>query len=294
MDLIGNTPMVRIKNLGKVELFAKLEGFNPGGSIKDRIALAMLEKAEKNGSLTVNKTIIEASSGNTGIALAMLGAAKGYQVEIVMPENASAERIAILRAYGANVVLTSKEHGVDGAIAEAKKRVESEPNRYFLPDQYSNDANPLAHYQKTAKEIYRQIDGKLDYFVATIGTGGTVTGTGKALKELIPSLKVIAIQPMPVHKIQGLKNLSVSLVPKVYSGDKLDETIYVSDEDAFRSSRELAKQHGLLVGMSSGAAYYGALRIAERIGSGRIATILPDRGERYLSTDLYKGGESTV
>jgi cysteine synthase B len=281
--------MVSVRNWEnkKVEIFAKLEGFNPGGSIKDRIGKAMLEEAERNGDLAWDKIILEASSGNTGIALAMIGAVKGYRVTIVIPENASIERLQILKAYGAEVIFTDKSFGVDGSITKVKELLRANPEKYFSPDQYSNVHNPRSHYETTARELIWQMGGKFDYFVAGVGTGGTVTGIGRALKEMVPGVRVIAVQPQRNHKVQGLKNLEESIVPKVYSSNYVDETIIVNNEDAFSSARRLASEQGLLVGMSSGAAMYGALQVSKRMNGGRIAAIFPDRGDRYLSTGLF-------
>lgn len=271
----------------KIEIYAKLEGVNPGGSIKDRIALSMIENAERSGKLTKDKILLEASSGNTGIAIAMIGAIKGYSVKIVLPESVSIERIKMLRAYDAEIVLTKRELGIDGAILQVKSMLKNNPGRHFSLDQYSNEHNPLVHYEKTAKEILGQMEHNLDYFVAGVGTGGTVTGIGKALKEALPNVKIIAVQPQKNHKIQGLKNLEESLIPKVYSKKHIDRTIVVRNEDAFSTARWLASNQGLLVGMSSGAAMYAGLEIASSIKSGRIGIIFPDRGEKYLSTELF-------
>ncbi|VVC02572.1 Threonine synthase [Candidatus Bilamarchaeum dharawalense] len=281
--------MVKINRMNEnenVELYAKLEGWNPGGSVKDRPVLKMIEEAEKK-NLLFEKTIIEATSGNTGIALAMIGAVKGYHVEIIMPENASVERRKTIAAFGAKIILTPAKEGIDGAIRLANEKALKNPESYFLPDQYSNDNNPLAHYAQTAEEIWDQTDGKIDVFVAGIGTGGTVMGVGKALKEKNPKIEVIAAEPEPDHKIQGLKNMKTTMVPKIFRREKVDRTIYVNDSDSFQTARTLAKKEGIFVGISSGAAMWTAIQIANEKKKGRVVALLPDRGERYLSTDLF-------
>ncbi|MFH1520592.1 MAG: cysteine synthase family protein [Candidatus Micrarchaeota archaeon] len=246
-----------------VELYVKLEGWNPGGSIKDRPAQMMIEAAEKL-DLIKNRIIIEASSGNTGIALAMIGAVKGYQVEIIMPENASIERRKTMAAYGARIVLTSAGQGIDGSIKLAIEKAEKNPEKYFLPDQYSNENNPLAHYAQTANEIWGQTNSQITAFVGGIGTGGTVMGVGKLLKEKNQSIKIIGAEPHPNHKIQGLKNMETSLVPKIFNRKKLDEVVYVTDEDAFQTAKDLAKKEGILVGISSGASMWAAMQVAKK------------------------------
>jgi len=291
LNAIGNTPIVELTNLNSnsnVRIFGKLEGCNPGGSVKDRSALYMILKAEESGILTHNKIILEPTSGNTGIALAMIGAAKGYQVTLVMPECVSIERQRILEAYGANVILTPGCNGTDGAILKAYEIVNNEPKRYFMPNQFENENNVLAHYKTTGPEIYSQTNKEIDIFVAGIGTTGTIMGVGKYLKEKKPSIKIIGIEPTKGHAIQGLKNMEESIVPKIYNPKRLDEKIIIGDAEAFETTRQLATKEGIFVGMSSGAAVAGALKIAGRINSGTIVTILPDRGDRYLSTKLFK------
>jgi cysteine synthase B len=291
LNAIGNTPLAELINLNNnpnVRIFGKLEGCNPGGSVKDRSALYMILKAEESGILNHNKIILEPTSGNTGIALAMIGAAKGYQVTLIMPECVSIERQRILEAYGANVILTPGCNGTDGAILKAYEIVNKEPKRYFMPNQFENENNILAHYQTTGPEIYSQTKGEIDIFVAGMGTTGTIMGVGKYLKEQKPSIKIVGIEPTMGHAIQGLKNMEESIVPKIYNPKILDEKIIIGDAEAFETTRQLAIKEGIFVGMSSGAAVAGALKIAGRINSGTIVTILPDRGDRYLSTKLFK------
>ena len=288
---ICNTPLVQLRQIysdSPVQILAKLEGNNPGGSIKDRTAYAMIEKAEQAGDLVPGKTIIEPTSGNTGIAIAMIGAVKGYQVKLFMPECVSVERRLILEAYGAEAVLTPAAEGVDGAIRRAHEALEAEPERYYMPNQFDNPANTLAHYETTGPEIYRQADGHIDVFIAGMGTTGTLIGTGRYLKEKIPGLRVIGVEPTVGHAIQGLKNLTESRVPGIYDPTGFDEKITVEDNDAFDMSRCLAMREGIFTGMSSGAAVAGALKIAQTMKSGTIVTILPDRGDRYLSTTLFR------
>ena len=290
LSTIGNTPMVKINNLIKkpgVEIFAKLEGFNPTGSIKDRIALKMIEQAEAEGKLQKGKTIIEATSGNTGIALAMIGRVKGYNVEIVMSSAVSIERQKMIKAFGGNVVLTDSTKGTDGAIIECKKRVAENPDKYFNPDQFSNVYNKLAHYKTTAEEIWRQADGNITHFVSALGTSGTIMGIGMGLKENDPRIKVVEAQPVKGHYIQGLKNMEEAIVPSIYDPSFIDEHIMIDTEEAFAVCRRIVSEEGLFVGMSSGAAMLAALKIAERIDKGRIVVIFPDRGEKYLSTTLF-------
>jgi cysteinyl-tRNA synthetase len=297
LELIGHTPMVPIRRLRLpgperplrpgVEVFAKLEGCNPGGSIKDRIALSMIEAAERSQALTPAKTILEATSGNTGIGLALVAAVKGYKLLLTMSEAVSIERRKILAAYGAEFLLTDGSLGTDGAIERAYDLADREKERYFLTDQYNNEANPLAHYQSTAPEIWDQTEGRITHFVATMGTTGTLMGCSRRLKELKPSVRVIAVEPYLGHKIQGLKSLKEAYVPGIFAKQLVDEKVNVADEDAFETTRRAAKQEGLLVGMSSGAALYAALDLAARLDEGVVAVILPDFGERYLSTNLF-------
>jgi cysteine synthase B len=291
LDLIGGTPMVRIERLcpnPKVTLLAKLEGFNPTGSIKDRIALRMIEQAEHEGTLTRERTILEPTSGNTGIALAMIGAVKGYAVEIVMSQAVSVERRKMIAAFGAQVTLTDPKLGTDGAIMKARELVREMPAKYFMPDQFSNHYNQLAHYLGTAQEILQQTGGKLDYFVSSLGTSGTLMGVGLALKENIPHVKIVSAHPVRGHYIQGLKNLEEAIVPAIYDPAKIDRHIMVESEDAFELARRIARDEGIFAGMSSGAALYAAGKLASEIDSGTIVTIFPDRGEKYLSTELFR------
>lgn len=298
LELIGNTPIVRINKLNpnpKVNIFAKLEGQNPGGSIKDRIALKMLEEAEKAGKLKKDKTIIEATSGNTGIALAMIGAVKGYAVEIVMSDAVSVERRKMIAAFGAKITLTDGKMGTDGAIKKTRELVAKFPEKYYYPDQFSNNNNILAHYETTAVEIWEQMKGQIDYFVAAIGTSGTLMGVGKFLKQMNPAIKIVSAEPVKGHYIQGLKNMEEAIVPAIYDRDHLDDIVMVETEDAYNLARQAAKNEGIFCGMSSGAAIYASLEIAKKISrsasggkSGNIVTIFPDRGEKYLSTKLFE------
>jgi cysteine synthase B len=290
LQTIGDTPLVKVNRLNpnnNVTITAKLEGFNPSGSIKDRIALRMIEQAEAEGSLAEGITIIEPTSGNTGIGLAMIGAIKGYKVEIVMSSAVSVERIKMIRAYGATVTLTDAKLGTDGAIMKARELVGLYPDRYFMPDQFSNKYNNIAHYKTTGEEIWKQANGKIDYFVSAIGTSGTIMGVGKALKENNPGIKIVCAHPVKGHYIQGLKNMEEAIVPSIYDPSKIDETIMVETDVAYRMAREIIRTEGIFVGMSSGAAMYAALKVAGKIKSGKIVVIFPDRGEKYLSTDLF-------
>lgn len=291
LSAIGNTPLMELSKINgnpKIKIFGKFEGANPGGSVKDRPAYYMLQKAEESKELTKDKTILEPTSGNTGIGLAMIAAAKGYNVKLFMPECVSTERQYILRAYGAEVILTPAKEGTDGAIKRAHRTVNEEPEKYYMPNQFDNYNNFLAHYETTGPEIFNQTNGEVDVFVAGIGTTGTVMGAGRYLKERKPPIKVIGVEPVMGHTIQGLKNMQESIVPKLYKQEELDEKIAVNDGEAFEMTRHLVVKEGLFVGMSSGAAVCGALKIAKNITSGVIVVILPDRGERYLSTTLFR------
>lgn len=290
LQAIGNTPIVRINTLNpnkKVDICAKLEGSNPTGSIKDRIALKMIEQAEAKGVLYKGKTIIEPTSGNTGIGLAMIGAIKGYDVEIVLSEAVSIERRKMILAFGAKVTLTDAKLGTDGAILRARELVRENPDKYFMPDQFSNEYNKMAHYKTTAEEIWKQTNGNIDYFVSSLGTSGTIMGVGKALKECNPRIKIVEAHPVKGHYIQGLKNMEEAIVPSIYDRSQIDETIMVETRAAFEMARQIAKQEGIFVGMSSGAALFAAIEIAKKVNSGRIVVIFPDRGEKYLSTELF-------
>lgn len=291
LDAIGNTPLVELTHFNenpKVKIYGKLEGSNPGGSVKDRPAYYMIKKAEESGALTKEKIILEPTSGNTGIALAMIGAAKGYQVKLVMPDCVSLERRRILEAYGGEVILTPGEEGTDGAIRRADQILNNEPDKYYMPDQFANKNNVLVHYETTGPEIFSQTDGEIDVFIAGLGTTGTIMGVGKYLKEKKPKVKIIGIEPKKGHKIQGLKNMDESIVPNIYNPTALDEKIIIEDEEAFQTARLLATKEGLFTGMSSGAVIAGALWIAKEMDYGTIVGILPDRGDRYLSTTLFR------
>ena len=292
LSAIGNTPLVELTNLNgklpKVRIFGKLEGTNPGGSVKDRPAHYMIKKAEESGTLTREKIIIEPTSGNTGIALAMIGAAKGYRVRLFMPECVSTERHMILSAFGAQVVLTPAREGTDGAIRRAHQLLAEEPDKHYMPNQFENANNVLAHYETTGPEVFSQTNGEIDVLVAGMGTTGTLMGAGKFLKERKPGVRIVGVEPTIGHTIQGLKNMRESIVPKLYNPRQLDDKIVVEDGEAFEMTRLLITREGLLVGMSSGAAVAGALRIAHEMDSGTIVVILPDRGERYLSTTLFR------
>jgi S-sulfo-L-cysteine synthase (O-acetyl-L-serine-dependent) len=291
LQTIGNTPLVRINRLNPnkhAEIYAKIEGANPTGSIKDRIALKMVEQAEAEGVLSKGKTIIEPTSGNTGIGLAMIGAVKGYRVEIVMSRAVSPERVKMIKSFGARVTLTGAGLGTDGAIMKARELVKKNPGRYFMPDQFSNRYNKMAHYKTTAQEIWKQVNGKMDYFVSSIGTSGTIMGVGRALKENDPRIKIVEAHPVKGHYIQGLKNMEEAIVPSIYDPSLIDETVMVETEQAFATARQIVEKEGIFVGMSSGAAMYAAIQVAKKIKKGRIVVIFPDRGEKYLSTKLFK------
>ncbi|MCK4539624.1 cysteine synthase A [Candidatus Parcubacteria bacterium] len=290
LQTIGNTPLVKINKLNDkndVNIYAKIEGRNPSGSIKDRIALKMIEKAEASGKLDKNKIIIEATSGNTGISLAMIGAVKGYKIEIVMSEAVSVERQKMIKAFGADIILTPKEKGTDGAIIKARELIKRNPEKYYHTDQFSNDANAAAHYETTAQEIWRQTGGDIDYFVAAIGTSGTLMGVGEYLKKYNPKVKIVSAEPKRGHYIQGLKNMEEAIVPAIYDKSKLDGIIIIDTDEAYEMSRQIIKNEGIFVGMSSGAAMLASLKVAEKITKGNIVTIFPDRGEKYLSTSLF-------
>ncbi|MCL1885999.1 MAG: cysteine synthase family protein [Dehalococcoidia bacterium] len=290
LDTIGNTPLVRINSLCKkvgVKIYAKVEGCNPTGSIKDRIALKMIEQAELAGTLKRGMNIIEATSGNTGIGLAMIGAVKGYAVTIVMSEAVSMERKRMIAAFGAKVVLTPAENGTDGAIMKARSMIEQNKELYFNPNQFSNEYNKIAHYKTTAEEIWQQSEGKVTHFVSSIGTSGTLIGVGMGLKERNPNIKVIEAQPVKGHYIQGLKNMEEAIVPEIYDISIIDRSIMIETEDAFAMTRRIILEEGIFVGMSSGAAMLAALEVASDIEEGLIAAVFPDRGEKYLSTALF-------
>jgi len=291
-SLVGHTPLIRVRLFEKefpaVEVYAKAEWFNPGGSVKDRAALSMIEDGERRGALTRDKTIIDSTSGNTGIAYALIGAAKGYRVKLVMPGNVSVERKALVTAYGAEIVYSDAGEGSDGAIRLVRELVADDPDLYFYPDQYSNPANPRAHYEGTALEILEQTSGRLTHFVAGLGTTGTFVGAARRLKEHDPTIRTIAVQPEDsFHGLEGLKHLPTAIVPRIWSADLADEVWGCPTEPAYDLAREVARTEGLLVGHSSGAALWAVRRLAGTIGHGVVVTVFPDSGDRYLSTGLY-------
>jgi cysteinyl-tRNA synthetase len=291
LALIGNTPLVRFQRIcpnPEVEIWAKLECTNPGGSVKDRIAKSMIEAAEASGDLTHDEVILEATSGNTGIGLALVGSVKGYKVLLAMSESVSQERCQILAALGADFVRTPAKLGTDGAIEAVYRLQRREPGKYFIPDQYNNPANPLAHYNGTALEVWEQTEGRVTHLVATMGTSGTLMGMSRRLKELKPEIRIIGVEPYLGHKIQGLKNMKEAYRPGIFNRKHLDEKVNIKDEDAYETARLLAREEGLFVGMSSGAAAYVALQTARELPRGVIVVILPDGGERYLSTTLFR------
>lgn len=299
-DLIGKTPLVRLHNIEKeyglkAEILAKLEYLNPAGSVKDRVAKAMIEDAERSGALKPDSVIIEPTSGNTGIGLCLMAAVKGYRIIIVMPETMSVERRQLMKAYGAELILTDGEKGMSGAIERAEQLSRENPNS-FIPGQFVNPANPEAHYNTTGPEIFEDTDGEVDFFVAGIGTGGTITGTGRYLKEKIPDIKIVGLEPASsavltggkagAHKLQGI---GAGFVPEVLDTSVYDEVIPVKNEAAFEAGRVIAKREGVLVGISSGAALFAAIELAKRPENAgkRIVVLLPDTGDRYLSTELF-------
>jgi len=293
LEAIGNTPLVKIKNINpnpKVRIYAKLEGFNPTGSIKDRIAVKMIEQAEQSEALKKDMIIIEPTSGNTGISLAMIGTIKGYKVHIVMSSAVSIERRNMIKAFGAEIILTDAELGTDGAIIKCRELIAENPGMYFNPNQFSNEYNKIAHYSTTAQEIWDQTDGKLTHFVSALGTSGTIMGIGLKLKELNPAIKVIEAHPEKGHYIQGLKNMDEAIVPELYDVSQIDESVMIDTQDAYEMARRIVIEEGIFVGMSSGAAMIAAAEVAKSIDSGFIVTIFADRGEKYLSTDLFKLG----
>src|SRR5215831_4592706 len=296
LDLIGNSPLLQIIRLTAgllgpdVRLYAKLEGFNPGGSVKDRAARKMIEVALARGDLRPGKTILDSSSGNTGIALAMVGSVLGYPVEIVIPGNVSRERKRIIQAFGAKPLYSDPMEGSDGAILLARKLIASSPDRYFKPDQYNNEANAVAHFEGTGPEIWRQTGGRVTHFLAAIGTGGTIMGTGRYLKSRNPDIKVIAVEPDDaMHGLEGLKHMASSIVPGIYHESELDDKIQVSTDDAYEMVYGLGQLEGILVGQSSGAAMVAALKLARSLRQGCVVTVFPDFGDKYLSTNLWIG-----
>lgn len=290
MQTVGHTPMVRINRLNpnpRVNIFAKLEGFNPTGSIKDRIAVKMIEDAEERGLLRKGMTIIEPTSGNTGIGLAAIGVVKGYDVEIVMSAGVSEERRTIIRSYGARVTLTPAEEGTDGAIRLARRLVSENPEKYYSPDQFRNAANHCAHYEKTALEIWEQTEGKVDYLVCALGTSGTIMGLSRFMRALKPDIRVVCAHPVRGHYIQGLKNMEEAIVPAIYDPSRIDIQEMIDSEEAIDMARRLIAREGIFAGMSSGAAMLAAARTAARIDRGNIVVVFPDRAEKYLSTPMF-------
>jgi cysteine synthase len=293
LETIGNTPLVRIRRMNPepgAVILAKLEGFNPMGSVKERIALRIVEEAERRGELKPGMTLLESSSGNTGIGLAMVGSVKGYPVVITMAQKVSVERRQILRALGAEIVFTSKDGGSDEAWDLADRLHADHPGRYFRVGQYVNPDNARAHYEGTAEEIWLQSGGRIDWLVLTLGTCGTLVGMARRLKERNPRLKVVSVEPQECHTQQGLRNMTESRVPEIMDWGLVDERVTVADGDAYRTARDLARLEGIFAGISSGTVMHAALQIARRIRTGHIVTLLPDRGEKYLSTSLYPKG----
>ncbi len=297
LELIGSTPLVKLNRIvddSMSDIYAKLESFNPGGSIKDRICLSMIEDAEKRGILKPGTTIIEPTSGNTGIGLAMVAAVKGFKLILTMPETMSLERVYILESYGAKVILTPGMDGMIGAVKEAEELVKQTPDS-FMPHQFENPANPEIHRKTTAQEILKSLDGRLDALVAGVGTGGTITGVGEALKSSDPNIKIVAVEPADSAVISGgkagphnIQGIGAGFIPKVLKVDIIDRVITVTDEDAYSLSERLAREEGLFVGISAGAAAYAALNIAQEMGKGKtVVVILPDTGERYFSTQQH-------
>lgn len=295
LDLIGDTPLLELRKITEgispgVRIFAKLEGFNPGGSVKDRAAWRMVRDGIESGKLAKGKTILDSTSGNTGIALAMVGAVLGYPVELVMPSNVSAERKRIIGAFGAKVILSDPLEGSDGAIRLCRKILEQNPQRYFKPDQYFNPMNAQAHYETTGPEIYRQTRGEITHFIAGIGTGGTIMGVGRYLRERNPRIRVIAVEPDDaLHGLEGLKHMASSIVPGIYHEEELDNKVPVATEAAYAMVYGVSQEEGILVGQSSGAAMHATLEVARRLTSGTLVTLFPDFGDKYLTTNLWLG-----
>ncbi|MGH2398442.1 MAG: pyridoxal-phosphate dependent enzyme [bacterium] len=298
LDRIGNTPLLRLQRVaaglpGTVELYVKAEWFNPGGSVKDRSVRRIIEDAERDGRLTRDRVILDSSSGNAGIAYAMIGAAKGYRVRLVVPENVSEERKHILRAFGVEVEYSSPLEGSDGAIMRAREIADTEPRRYFFADQYNNPSNVRAHYETTGPEVFEQTGRRVTHFVAGLGTSGTVTGAGRRLRELKPDVQIIAVEPdSGIHGIEGLKHMGTAIVPGIYDRTAHDLKVSVRTEAAYAMARRLAAEEGLLVGQSTGAAVVGALAIANTLAAGVVVAIGPDSGDRYLSTMMWDGRTS--
>jgi len=297
---IGNTPLLRLDNIAelneispKVELYAKAEWFNPSGSVKDRAALYMVCDGESRGLLVPGKTILDASSGNTGIALAMIGAAEGYRVRICLPATAGAERKRLLRLFGADVIETPAALGIDGAIVEARRLYALDPERYFYPDQYNNPANWQAHFYGTGPEIWQQTSRRVTHFVAVVGTGGTFTGTARRLKQYDPSIEVVEVQPdSPFHGLEGMKHMASAIVPGIYDPDLADLRIGINTEEAQAMARTLGRHGGILAGPSGGAAVLAAVQVAQKLSEGVVVTVLPDGGSRYLGDAFWDEGEA--
>lgn len=293
LQQIGNTPLLQLQRVTKglcpgVEVYAKAEWFNPGGSVKDRPALRMIEQAERRGELTPGKIIIDATSGNTGIGYSLVGAAKGYRVVLVMPENVTTERKQLARAYGAEIIFSDPLEGPDGAIRLVREMVKTHPRRYFYPNQYDNDDNWQAHYYGTANEIWRQTKGRITHFVAGIGTSGTFMGNGRRLKELNPDIQIITVEPEDeLQGIEGLKHMATSIVPKIYDASLKDGSVTIEAEQSYEMARRLVREEGLFVGFSAGAAVHGALEVARALEHGVVVTVLPDGGAKYVSLGLY-------
>lgn len=295
LDLIGNTPLLKLQHLNenpRVEIYAKAEWANPGGSVKDRPALKMILEGERTGALTREKTIIDATSGNTGIAYAMIGAALGYRVKLCLPKNASHERKTMMRAYGAELVLTDPLSGSDGAIREVRRIVAENPDLYFYPDQYNNPANWQAHYETTGVEIYEQTEGRVTHFIAGLGTSGTFMGAGRRLRELRPTVRLISMEPdSPFHGLEGLKHMETAIVPGIFDPVLADERVEISTEDAYDTARRLAREEGWFVGISAAANILAALKTARELDEGVVVTVLCDGGVKYLSDPFWGDDE---
>lgn len=298
IERIGNTPLLRLARIASdfpnIELLGKAEWLNPGGSVKDRAASNIVAQARASGKLGPGKTLLDSTSGNTGIAFAMIGAALGFPVTLCMPDNVSVERKRIVHAYGAKVIFTDPAEGSDGAIRKVRELYAAEPDRYFYADQYSNDANWQAHYHGTANEIWQQTDGRVTHFVAMMGTSGTFVGTSRRLKELNPNVRCVSLQPdSPFHGIEGAKHMETSIIPKIYDATIADEALGIATEDAYKMAIRMAREEGLLVGISAGAAVAGCLQIAQRLKKSDravLVTILPDSGDKYLSERFWEEG----
>lgn len=295
LQLIGNTPLLELQRVRDgvpdvVRLFGKIEGFNPGGSVKDRPALRMIQEGIRQQRLVPGKTILDSTSGNTGIALAMIGAALGYPVKLVLPANVSRERKQMAAAFGAELVFSDPLEGSDGAILLCRKILAADPDRYFKPDQYNNTANPLAHYETTGPEVWRQTEGRVTHFVAGIGTSGTIMGTGRYLKEQNPAIQIVAAEPEDAfHGLEGLKHMASSIAPGIFHEEQLDLKLGIGTDEAYDMVYRLGREEGILIGQSCGAAYVAALRVARTLREGTIVVLFADFGDRYLSTNLWVG-----